>query len=120
MKKTYRRHSEEFKKEVIDYFLSSSKSITQICKEFTISPSQFYSWKQKILGDETNQRAVGEGVRGVPEDASPVQMAEEIRRLRKELTKSQRREDILKKAALILGNDPRNKLAQISTQKLSA
>ena len=50
MKKTYRRHSEEFKKEVIDYFLSSSKSITQICKEFTISPSQFYSWKQKILG----------------------------------------------------------------------
>ena len=117
MKKTYRRHSEEFKKEVIDYFLSSSKSITQICKEFTISPSLLYSWKQKILGDETNQRAVGEGVRGVPEDASPVQMAEEIRRLRKELTKSQRREDILKKAALILGNDPRNKLAQISTQK---
>ena len=120
MKKTYRRHSEEFKKEVTDYFLSSSKSITQICKEFTISPNQFYSWKQKILGDETNQWAVGEGVRGVPEDASPVQIAEEIRRLRKELTKSQRREDILKKAALILGNDPRNKLAQISTQKLSA
>ena len=56
-------------------------------------------------------------MRGVPEDSSPVQMAEEIRRLRKELTKSQRREDILKKAALILGNDPRNKLAQISTQK---
>ena len=47
-------------------------------------------------------------MRGVPEDASPVQIAEEIRRLRKELTKSQRREDILKKAALILGNDPRN------------
>ncbi|MGJ8676394.1 MAG: hypothetical protein ACSHX0_02625 [Akkermansiaceae bacterium] len=60
MKKTYRRHSEEFKKEVIDYFLSSSKSITQICKE---------------------------------------------------LTKSQRREDILKKAALILGNDPRNDMS---------
>ena len=51
MKKTYRRHSEEFKKEVTDYFLSSSKSITQICKEFTISPNQFYSWKQKILGE---------------------------------------------------------------------
>ena len=70
MKKSYRRHSEEFKKEVIDYFLSSSRSLTQICKEFTISPNQFYSWKQKILGDGTNQRAVGEEVRGVPEDTS--------------------------------------------------
>ena len=111
MKKTYRRHSEEFKKEVIDYFLSSSKSITQICKEFTISPSQFYSWKKKILGDGANHRAVGEGVRGVPEDTSPAQMADEIRRLRKELTKSQRREDILKKAALILANDSRNDMS---------
>lgn len=92
MKKTYRRHSEEFKKEVIYYFLSSSKSIIQICKEFTVSPSQFYSWKKKILGDGTNEQAVGEGVRGVAEDASPAQMADEIRRLRKELTKSQRRE----------------------------
>ena len=63
MKKTYRRHSEEFKKEVIDYFLSSSKSITHICKEFTISPSQFYSWKKKILEDGTNNGAVGEGGR---------------------------------------------------------
>ena len=51
------------------------------------------------------------GVRGVPEDASPVQMADEIRRLRNELAKSQRREDILKKAALILGNDPRNDMS---------
>ena len=111
MKKTYRRHSEEFKKEVIDYFLSSSKSITQICKDFTISPSQFYSWKKKLLGDGANERAVGEGERGAPEEASPAQMADEIRRLRKELTKSQRREDILKKAALILGNDPRNDMS---------
>jgi len=101
MKKTYRRHSEEFKKEVIDYFLSSSKSITQICKEFTISPSQFY-----LLEKEAPR-----GERGPPEEASPAQMADEIRRLRKELTKSQCREDILKKAALILGNDPRNDMS---------
>jgi len=46
MKKTYRRHSEEFKQEVIDYFLNSPKSVTQICKEFGISPSQFYVWKK--------------------------------------------------------------------------
>jgi len=37
MKKTYRRHSEEFKKEVIDYFLSSSKSITQIEEANTVA-----------------------------------------------------------------------------------
>ena len=31
--------------------------------------------------------------------------------MKKTLTKSQRREDILKKAALILGNDPRNDMS---------
>ena len=111
MKKQYRRHSEEFKKEVIDYSLSSSKSIKQICREFDITPSQFYSWKKKILGDVENAGAVGDQVNGDSQDLSPIEMADEIRKLRKELAKSQRREEILKKAALILGNDPRNNMS---------
>lgn len=111
MKKTYRRHSEEFKKEVIDYYLSSAKSVTQICKEFGISNSQLYQWKKKLLGDGANDRAVSEGESGDPKEASPAELADEIRRLRKELAKSQRREEILKKAALILGNDPHNHMS---------
>ena len=111
MKKPYRRHSEEFKREVIDYSLTTSKSIAQICREFDISASQFYSWKKQILGDAEAEGAVGDRRNGVSKEATPLEMADEIRRLRKELAKSQRREEILKKAALILGNDPRNNMS---------
>lgn len=114
MKKQYRRHSEEFKREVIEYSLSSSKSIAQICREFDISPSQFYSWKKLILGDAESEGAVGDRTNGISQEANPPcpsAMADEIRRLRKELAKSQRREEILKKAALILGNDPHNNMS---------
>lgn len=114
MKKQYRRHSQEFKREVIEYSLSSSKSITQICREFDISTSQFYSWKKMILGDVESEGAVGDRSNGISQEAnprSPKEMADEIRKLRKQRAKSQRREEILKKAALILANDPHNNMS---------
>lgn len=111
MKKKYRRHSEEFKKEVVDYSIANSKSITQICREFDISPSQFYSWKKRILGDAETEGAVGERRNAGTQEPTTLEMADEIRRLRKELAKSQRREEILKKAALILRNDPRSNMS---------
>lgn len=111
MKRNYRGYSEEFKREVIEYSMSTTKSIKQVCKEFNISSSQFYSWKNKILGGAENARAVGEGMNETSKEPSAIEMADEIRRLRKELEKSQRREEILKKAALILGNDPHNNMS---------
>ena len=58
-----------------------------------------------------NERAVGESGSGATSEASNVELTDEVRRLRKELAKSQRREEILKKAALILGNDPHNDMS---------
>ena len=104
MKRNYRRYSEEFKREVIEYSMSTTKSIKQVCKEFNISSSQFYAWKNKILGGVENAGAVAGSMSETSKEASPIEMADEIRRLRKELEKSQRREEILKKAALILGS----------------
>ena len=111
MKRKHRRHSEEFKREVLQYSTESSKSITQICKEFDISPALFYSWKKKLWGCATDARAVGESGSGAAPEASSAELADEVRRLRKELAKSQRREEILKKAALILGNDPHDDMS---------
>ena len=110
MKKQRRRHSEEFKKEVIEYSLSSSKSIAQICRDFNISASQFYAWKSKILGsgETTTSSKLSSGSSNEP---SLVELADEVRRLRKELAQSHRREDILKKAALILGTDPQKSMS---------
>ena len=111
MKRKHRRHSEEFKREVLQYSTESSKSITQICKEFDISPALFYSWKKKLWGCATNARAIGESGSGAAPEASSAELADEVRRLRKELAKSQRREEILKKAALILGNAPHDDMS---------
>ena len=83
MKRIYRKHTEKFKKEVIEYSLNSSKSITQICREFNISANQFYVWKKKLLGNGVNDRAVGDGSNESSKEASPMEMANEIRRLRK-------------------------------------
>lgn len=110
MKKQRRRHSEEFKKEVIEYSLNSSKSIAQICRDFNISASQFYAWKSKILGSgETTTSSKPSSSNS--DEPSLVELADEVRRLRKELAQSHRREDILKKAALILGTDPQNNMS---------
>ncbi len=108
MKRKYRRHSEEFKGKALQYSTESSKSITQICKEFGISSGLFYAWKKKLWGCATDVRAVGESGSGAATEPSTAELADEVRRLRKELAKSHRREEILKKAALILGNDPQD------------
>lgn len=111
MKRIYRKHSEEFKREVIEYSLNNTKSVAQVCREFNISPNQFYAWRKKLLGNGVNDSAVGDGSNEGSQQASQMEMADEIRRLRKELEKSQRREEILKKAALILGEDPQNNMS---------
>ena len=99
MKKKQKRYSAEFKKEVIDYALSSPKGIKEICREFGITDSSFYTWRKEILGDGANRGAGGDEGRGDSKEA----MADEIRALRKKLARAERDNEILKKAALILG-----------------
>lgn len=101
-----KNYSEEFKREVIEYSLSTSKPISQICQEFGITTGSYYYWKKRILGDVESDQSVSEGTNG----GSKEEMADEIRRLRKELAASQRREEILKKAAIILGETPSNNM----------
>ena len=111
MKRKHRRHSEEFKREVLQNSIDSSKSIKQICKEFDISPALFYAWKKKLWGSEVSPKAEGLRGNGEAPEASIAEMGDEIRRLRKELDKAHRREEILKKAALILGTNPQDNMS---------
>lgn len=99
-----KRYTEEFKREVIEYSITSPKPITQICQEFGITPGSFYLWKKKLLGDEESSPRDSEGANEVSKE----QMADEIRRLRKENAKLKKHTEILKKAAIILGETPSN------------
>ena len=99
-----RNYSDEFKREVIEYSLSSPKTVAQICHEFGITTGTFYNWKKLLLGDAESDRSVSEDTNEV----SKKELADEVRRLQKELAASNRREEILKKAAIILGETPPN------------
>lgn len=99
MKKKQKRYSAEFKKEVINYAISTSKGVQEICREFDITSTSYYNWKKEILGDGANGRGVAEEGSGDSKEA----MADEIRALRKKLARKDRDIEILKKAALILG-----------------
>lgn len=50
MEKSIRRqHSLEFKLQVVQALLSREKTMTQICSEFKIHPTQARRWKEKAL-----------------------------------------------------------------------
>src|SRR6185437_6913304 len=44
-----RQHSAEFKLRVVEALLSKEKTLSQICSEFKIHPTQARRWKEKAL-----------------------------------------------------------------------
>lgn len=95
--KPRKRYTAEFKAQAVE-LINTGRPVSQIAEELCISTHLLYSWKQAAalpqLGSE-GARAVGEG------DA-----ADELRTLRRELARLRVENDILKKAAIILGTKP--------------
>lgn len=94
-RKTY---DEEFKKNAVDLWVHSGKPLTVIARELGVSDVTLRLWRDRLLGrkDETARSPRGEG------GATPRQLAEENRQLRKDLERVSRQRDILKKAMGIL------------------
>ena len=88
-----KRYTEEFKRQVLDYAAASDKSITEIYEDFNISSGLYYAWRKKLLGDGAD----GVAGSGSGQEPSPAELHDEVRKLRKELAKSKRREEILKR-----------------------
>ena len=104
---TYRKYDEEFRRNAVDLYLSSGKPLATVARELGVTPNSLRSWKKRMLGQNGGgvPVAVGDGDTSA---MSAEQLAEDNRRLRREneyLIRKQR--EILKKAALILGEDPR-------------
>ena len=68
----------------------------------------FYSWKKQLLGNVENDRGEAEG----ENEVSKADLHDEIRALRKQLARAERDVEILKKAALILGDLPQNGMSR--------
>ena len=81
-----KRYDEPFKKDTVEHWISSKKSVTQISDAFGVSETTLYKWRKKYEFDEN--------------DASRSRDAEIIK-LRKENAELRQERDILKKSVAI-------------------
>ena len=99
-------YDEEFRRNAVELYATSGKPLSEVARELGISANSLRNWKKRLLGQNA-----GAAIDAPGGDECAVmtaeQQAEEIRRLRKENEYLKRQREILKKAALILGEDPR-------------
>ncbi len=92
---TRKRYTAEFKAQAVG-LVSLGKPVTEVAQDLEIGTSLLYGWARK--GAQSGQFGSG-GVRAVGEEAE----ADELPRLRREILSLKLENDILKKAAVILG-----------------
>jgi transposase len=84
-----KRYTAEFKAQAVQ-LLNTGKPVSQVAEELCISSNLLYNWRHSSQGAQLG----GAGVRSE---------ADELRALRRENTLLRQENDILKKAAVILG-----------------
>ena len=94
---TKRRYTAEFKKEAARMMLIEGLGTKEVSEQLGVNRSQLYRWKQVHIDELESSRP--EGAR------RPKAMAVEIAGLRKQLAKSQRMNEILKKTVGYLSKE---------------
>jgi transposase len=92
--KPRKRYTTEFKAQAVE-LLETGKPVPQVAEELCISSALLYKWRQGAQVGSTGPRAVGEGAG-----------ADDLHALRRENALLRQENDILKKAAVILGTRP--------------
>lgn len=85
-----KRYSAEFKKEAARLMIIEGLSGSEVSEKLGVNAKLLYRWKSQHLEEL-------EGDKRAADNASPQEMADEIARLRKQLAKSERINEILKK-----------------------
>lgn len=94
-----RRYDQEFKNNAVNMLLTGGKPLLTVARDLGVSDAALRAWRNAYL-NETDRHPRGEGM------PTPREMAEEIRKLRKELADVTWQRDILKKTAGILSQQP--------------
>lgn len=94
---TRKRYTPEFKAQAVS-LVRLGRPVTEVAQELEIGTSMLYAWMRKGAGMQPGQFG-SEGLRAVGEEPA----ADELPRLRREILTLKLENDILKKAAVILG-----------------
>ena len=92
-----KRYTNEFKEQILE-LIAAGKPVPEIAREFEMSTSMLYRWSTEIRasqGGRAEERAEGER-----------NEAADLRAAQRELAKLRMENEILKKAAIILGTKP--------------
>jgi transposase len=101
---TRKRYTAEFKAQAVG-LVGLGKPVVEVAEDLGIGTSILYGWMRK--GSQPAQLG-SEGLRAVGEEPA----ADELRRLRREIANLKLENDILKKAAVILGTRPQPGVAR--------
>lgn len=101
-RKTRRLYTSEFKEQALA-LLAAGRPVSELAQELGVSSNLLYCWRhaQRARGGSAGQPAAGE-----------LAGADDPRALRRELARLRLENDILKKAAIILGTRVQNSCAK--------
>lgn len=85
MREKRRRFSEEFKREAVRLAYESGQTVSQVARDLDVRTDMLRRWRHRFSGD----------------DPQASESEQEVRRLRRELARTQEERDILKKALAI-------------------
>ena len=96
-----RQYTDEFKAQIIE-LADHGKPVSELAREFDLNTSLIHTWRRKA---SQHPQLGSEGAGAVGDQA----IADELRVLRRQVADLQLENDILKKAAVILGTKPQPK-----------
>jgi len=99
--KTRRKFTKEFKEDAARLALADGRSTSEVAEKLGVERSCVDRWKRQYL----EQLGAQGSVPGTQNPMTAVEMASEIRELRKQLRDSELQREILKKAVAIFSRD---------------
>ena len=100
---TRKRYTAEFKAQAVE-LVGLGKPVPEVAEDLEIGTGVLYRWMRSEGAGGQSARFGSEGGRAVGEEPA----ADELRRLRRENANLKLENDILKKAAVILGTKPQS------------
>jgi len=95
-----RQYTAEFKSQIIE-LADLGRPVSELAEEFGVDSGLIHTWRRKAKAP--GQPQLGSGAAGAVGDQG---VADELRLLRRQVADLQLENDILKKAAVILGTKP--------------
>ena len=95
-----KQYTAEFKAQILE-LAALGRPVSELGQEFAVSSGLIHTWRRK-----SSQPQLGSGGAGAVGDQD---VADELRLLRRQVAELQLENDILKKAAVILGTKPQPK-----------